>query len=124
MKTCTLCKKEKDDRQFYKNRNRPMPRCMDCHRTKINIRFMVGKHKVREEMNMITVNLSEYKLRYFRKSDDREFLARRVSGQEYVLYDPIENKKVHKTNYFLKKEFVSDSDNFQRVKNDFELRVC
>lgn len=124
MRKCKTCKTEKEMRQFYKSGTSYFGSCMDCVRKRLNQKYAISKNKVSEEMNMITINLSEYRLTYFRISDNRKFLARRVSGQGYVLYDTVENKKVHKTNYFLKKEFVSDSDNFSRVKESVQLRVC
>jgi hypothetical protein len=72
---------------------------------------------------MITVDPKEYRLVYFRKKDGRKFLAKRVTGQEYVLYDTEENKKQRLSYHFLRKEFVSDSDNFKSVKQAFNFRA-
>jgi hypothetical protein len=70
------------------------------------------------------VDLNEYRLTYFRKSDGRKFLARRLTGQEYVLFDPEENSKLRITYHFLRKTFVSCPDNFRKNKERFSVRVC
>lgn len=129
MKFCKKCEEVKPLNLYYKSAyGTPKTLCMECDkrnaRKRDAIYRMIRKHKVREEMNKLTIDLDDYKLTYYRIADNRKFLARRVSGQEYVLYDTVENKKEFKTIHFLRKEFVSCSDNFQRVKHTFQARVC
>jgi hypothetical protein len=73
---------------------------------------------------MIEINLNEYVLRFKRKADGKILKGRRTSSVDYVLFDEEKNEKLHRSYYFLKKEFVSCSDNFERKKALFNVRVC
>lgn len=73
---------------------------------------------------MITIDLNEYRLTYFRKSDGRKFLVRRTGGSDYMVYDTEAKTKQAISYHFLRKNFVPCEDNFKNIKEKVQLRVC
>jgi hypothetical protein len=63
---------------------------------------------------MIGINLSDYRLVYYRIEDSKKFLVRRVSNGEYVVLDPENNLKSKITYRILKRDFIPDD--FQNNK--------
>lgn len=74
---------------------------------------------------MIKMNFSDYRLVYYRISDGKKFLVRRVSNAEYVLLDPEKNLKSRVNYRQLKNEFVADNfQNNETLKALLGVRLC
>jgi hypothetical protein len=73
---------------------------------------------------MISINFNDYRLVYYRKSDGRKFYVRRVTSSDYRIIDSETNLKSEISYYYLRKDYELDRNNFLKMKEVTQVRVC